>query len=463
MRQPPVLSRLLRGALLAFALALVASPAEAMPAFARKYGTSCTTCHTVFPRLSPFGEAFRRNGYRFPGIDGDYIKQEHIPLGNDEQKKVFPRAIWPGLLPASAPLAVAVNGSANFHPDKNSGAALADNGAAISINDLVGEAHLFAGGSFTERLTYFAQLTFHSDGTVEIEDAHIHFNDLLRRKHEINVWVGKGGPGTLTSFGLHSSYLSDVMMAPLAVTALYGASSESWSLVNNYTGAEVNGVIGGRFDYSIGVNAGSNNSIRVPENAYAHVGFKLGGMRLDGEGGGGPPTTDRPWEETSFALDAFAYRSKSRFTNASMASQDDVALTFGANVRLQLRSFELNSGIYQERHDHATVDNRAVNALSQYNELSYIVFPWLVPALRLDLSRLEPAGLPAATDFRITPGVAFLIVANLKLVLAAQIEWAQGVAPVGGWGEAGGFAAPPNPTKGVLEVETVTLTTWFAF
>jgi len=27
---------------------------------------SCQTCHLVYPKLTPFGEAFRRNGYRFP-------------------------------------------------------------------------------------------------------------------------------------------------------------------------------------------------------------------------------------------------------------------------------------------------------------------------------------------------------------------------------------------------------------
>jgi hypothetical protein len=49
-------------ALLVFAALLVFSrPAAAIPAFARKYGTSCQTCHTIFPKLNPFGEAFRRN------------------------------------------------------------------------------------------------------------------------------------------------------------------------------------------------------------------------------------------------------------------------------------------------------------------------------------------------------------------------------------------------------------------
>ena len=37
--------------------------AYSLPAFARKYKTSCATCHVGFPKLNAFGEAFRRNGY----------------------------------------------------------------------------------------------------------------------------------------------------------------------------------------------------------------------------------------------------------------------------------------------------------------------------------------------------------------------------------------------------------------
>ena len=37
----------------------------AIPAFARKYKTSCVTCHTVYPKLNPFGETYRINGFQF--------------------------------------------------------------------------------------------------------------------------------------------------------------------------------------------------------------------------------------------------------------------------------------------------------------------------------------------------------------------------------------------------------------
>ena len=99
-------------------------PAAAVPGFARKYGTSCLTCHTIYPKLTPFGEAFRRNGFRFPGSDSDFVKQDPVPLGQEAYKQMFPAVAWPGTVPSSVPIALGFNGQAVVHPDKTSGAAV---------------------------------------------------------------------------------------------------------------------------------------------------------------------------------------------------------------------------------------------------------------------------------------------------------------------------------------------------
>ena len=108
-------STCLRLVLVAAALAL-ATPASAIPAFARKYGTSCLTCHTVYPKLTPFGEAFRRNGYMFPGVDSDYVKADQVQLGQEANKKTFPNSVWPASIPSAVPLSVGANGQADHHP-----------------------------------------------------------------------------------------------------------------------------------------------------------------------------------------------------------------------------------------------------------------------------------------------------------------------------------------------------------
>jgi hypothetical protein len=77
-------------ALLAIALAYCSSAAatalptvnvKALPAFARKYGMPCSSCHEAWPKLSPFGQWFKDNGYQ---------------MGNDRDAPIFQApAYWP--------------------------------------------------------------------------------------------------------------------------------------------------------------------------------------------------------------------------------------------------------------------------------------------------------------------------------------------------------------------------------
>lgn len=56
-------------------------PAQAIPAFARKYGMPCSSCHEAWPKLSYFGQQFKDNGYQ---------------LGNDRDAPIYQQAAyWP--------------------------------------------------------------------------------------------------------------------------------------------------------------------------------------------------------------------------------------------------------------------------------------------------------------------------------------------------------------------------------
>ncbi len=51
-------------------LLMFSPPAWAIPAFARRYGVACSTCHSVWPALSSTGVSFKLSGYRrLNGID----------------------------------------------------------------------------------------------------------------------------------------------------------------------------------------------------------------------------------------------------------------------------------------------------------------------------------------------------------------------------------------------------------
>ena len=54
---------------------------RALPAFARKYGMPCSSCHEVWPKLSPFGQQFKDNGYQ---------------MGNEKDAPIYQNpAYWP--------------------------------------------------------------------------------------------------------------------------------------------------------------------------------------------------------------------------------------------------------------------------------------------------------------------------------------------------------------------------------
>ena len=77
-------------------LALIPKDAEAIPVFARKYGMACASCHTMFPKLTKMGVAFRERGFRFAaGRDDIEIQDErgkNYDAGGESPAAVFAAA-----------------------------------------------------------------------------------------------------------------------------------------------------------------------------------------------------------------------------------------------------------------------------------------------------------------------------------------------------------------------------------
>src|SRR5713226_9642825 len=88
---------------------------SAIPAFARKYQTSCSTCHNNYPELNDFGEAFKKNGFKFPKDDETFVKELPVLLGAKAQREAFPKAVYPGEIPGSIPLGFRYSGSAMYN------------------------------------------------------------------------------------------------------------------------------------------------------------------------------------------------------------------------------------------------------------------------------------------------------------------------------------------------------------
>jgi hypothetical protein len=475
--------------------------AWAIPSFARKYQTSCQTCHTIYPVLNPFGEAFRRNGYRFPSqngsVDSDAVKAPMIPLGQEEYEKTFPDSVWPDKITEAIPLSIWLNGSV---PVNLPGSAAKDAaGNTFTWAGIDAELHLFAAGAFNDSLTYMTQLTLESDfgsppSAFDIESAYLLWNDIAGPRHMLNLWVGRLWAPQLTSFGLHSDYLSDTVMPGVSVSGLYNPSATFTLGQGHHDGVEVNGIVGHRFDYSLGwvaSSAAAGLSLPNAENVYAHIGIKSGGVALDGEGKYGPNVPDprKPWAEKSITLDAFGFHGLTRMDNgtgtvaggpASPIQQDDRFNAVGGVAHAQYDSLILMAGVQLERHERpyqgtATTllatgttlpgvpDLTNATALVEYDEVDYVVWPWFVPGVRTEYTEAQVEGGPNAQLLRITPGVAMLVRPNIKVLLTSDLEWGKNLPVVGSWAPAGGTVVSTNGQAAKFEAETINATFGVAF
>ncbi len=143
---------LLVSSLLVVGVLAMATPAHAMPGFARKYNVACSTCHTIFPRLNKLGYEFKRLGYRMPPDveDGSAAK----PVTSLDEKIGFS---------TTNALAFYLRTSVSY--DK----ATAPDGSTTSASSAnLDQASILFGGAIPESgLSFFGEFVAYPDSAVE--------------------------------------------------------------------------------------------------------------------------------------------------------------------------------------------------------------------------------------------------------------------------------------------------------
>ncbi len=156
--------------LLCFAIlaGLLSQPdtAEAIPAFARKYQMSCTTCHAPFPRLKPYGDEFAGNGFN---------------LSDKEAPRYFINTGDKYLdLLRELPLAIRLEGYIKYQSNTDRDV---DFTAPYNLK-------LLSGGALGKHVSYYFYFFLSERGEVAgVEDAFIMFNNLFNK--EFDVYLGQ--------------------------------------------------------------------------------------------------------------------------------------------------------------------------------------------------------------------------------------------------------------------------------
>jgi len=386
---------------------LASETSKAIPAFSRKYKTSCATCHIAFPKLSAFGEAFRRNGYQFPnGGDAEATKEEPVSIGAEGNKRAFPDAIWPSTIPGSVPVSIVAELEATYAPKEPQ---------KWDFSPLEGEFALIAGGTIGDNIAFLSEVEV-VDDAIEIERANIIFNNLDGGNTAmLNLKIGKFEPGVF-SFSNHRR------ISPKYGILTNTLGDNKWSLEATQKGIEVNGVVGdGRLGYNVGLVEGRKNVINSQKDYYVHLAYKISGMRLDGvvpEDAAVLQGASQPWQDNSLTIGGFVYRGSATL-DGSPAGVPDVNDDFtmvGGDVNIWYDRLNLISAFAIQSDEKPLVGRPTLKSdlTSFMVEASYIVYPWLVPLARYESSKMKDA---TNSDTKIISAIQFLVRANVRFAL----------------------------------------------
>ena len=442
-------------------LAFSAKDASAVPAFARKYQTACSTCHLAFPVRNGFGEAFRNNGYRFPGgQDEDMVKETPIELGKDAYKNVFPNAIWPSDLPAMPSLGFLARVSASTAKSTE---------GKYTDSNYEEEIDIFFAGTVTPQISYIGDMAIGPNK----EPAKLGRLSLL--------WTFK--PGVTMAFGtVGFPERFDI----ISTTAGGDSNGFAAQMPNPNKGVELRltGDTGSGSGYSLIAGFGRNSQTdgaSIPpvnesddlgntsvihtydqnnsttggnfgDTKYARASFKLGGNGLL-SGAGGTFGNNYIGLDNSIVF-GVNYLSSSSGTNVDGADYvvglsntvygGDVTISYG-NIRLlgqytRFNEITVNETIQEVVNGIITTSTSTSNNYGKRNtyslEADYWLYPWLFGVVRYEHLKDSFNGSYA----KVIPGVGALLRPNFKV----GVEYVN-VANIETWNT--NYGASPAPTK----------------
>src|SRR5260370_242345 len=210
------------------AAAVLAPAANAIPAFSRKYRTSCATCHLAFPVLNSFGKVFRARGYRMSGGDEQLTKEKPISLGAPAWKRVFPGSLWPSDIPGASVIGFWLSSGSKVKPN------------APTTNEFEGITglNLLSAGTIGESFSFYMDVSIVNAGALPakasdaVDRAFFQYN---HSSHKVNLTVGVFEPrAVITSSHLRLMGISDYL------ANVYGMppTGNSFSLSPNQQGIE---------------------------------------------------------------------------------------------------------------------------------------------------------------------------------------------------------------------------------
>lgn len=378
-----------------------APTATAVPSFARKYKTSCQTCHVAFPKLNAFGRAFKANGYRFPaGQDPEMVKQERLPLGAEAYKKVFPKAVWPSDIAFFSPISAHMINRVNIQPDQ----------VPKTEFEFPHELEVFWADTVGERFSYLAE--------IEIDEGELEFNGFLQYDASPAFHVRIGGIDPQPEEFTEGRRLT---AAHYNFADIRGKSG-GFRLRDGSAGLEVQGAINGSKDvgglrYRAGiVNGDGRTDSNNAKDFFGGIDYKIGGMGV----AGGPQQagSEKPWVDNSVTVGILGYSGKATYETDEGIEYDDKVTYLIGHVSAWVGDLNLLGVYSSQKNDNPSGNGRELDTKAWFIEADYVLYPWLIPILRYENTE---KGNADAVEM-IVPAVSVLARANIRFYAEGQIR-----------------------------------------
>lgn len=435
-----------------------APKSSAIPAFSRKYQTSCTTCHNDYPELNDFGEAFKKNGFKFPKDDETFVKEPPVLLGAKAQKEAFPGAVYPGEIPGSVPVAFRYSGNFNYNSKQPIEAGFLPRTDLFVPNTFT----IIGAGSFGPTLSFWVDNDISAggaDAAAGLGDGYLKVNDLghgiglpkdtlnLRMgQFELDLPITQARTINLTPYDVYSQ----ASIATVNGTACATAATTPCTTNNPLQfgipqrGIEIGGYPNdGNFIWSLAVVDGSNNTaaLRNYKDVYVRVSQRFNLERdpasRNAVQAAGPTG---PRDHTSIRFGAFYYYGRNALNMdgslfPGFGTVHEPFYRAGGDFRFKYRQFELY-GVGMYGHDQNLLPNAVTGGFGRtspvtftggFAQAQYWIYPWAIALMRYDF-------VDSPTDFsngvsrydtrnRFSPGFQFLVRANIKVAFEYQHRW----------------------------------------
>jgi hypothetical protein len=430
-----------------------------------------------FPKLNDFGKAFKDAGFRFPKDDEDFIKIPPVMLGAPAQKEMWPKAVWPGTIPGMPPIGLRMNTffqvvskNRNDYNQQAPGVV----GPFVPRTDFQpGFFSIFTAGNFGDGIAFWVDEDFSVGGSNSsggLGDGYLKFVDIGRllklpkdslslrvgqfeldlpfspaRSWNLSGWdifdqanVGTGADNVNNALSLSSG----MQGVELSGGHSFGGYHYSLAVVNQNTGGTPG--LGAAVSPQVAFFSDSNY-----KDLFGRVSYRFN-LEKDAASRNGIQAAgaNGPRDHTYFDVGAFGFYGRSVQRLTGVLASDGTTPTvltarepfyrIGGNASFNYRNFNV-FGVYLYGHDKNLVPFTAPGAEGAtgfsaglpihygggFVEADYMATPWMMAIMRWDgvnsaSDRVNGIGLDGGPSFfhstrhRITPGVQFLIHANIK-------------------------------------------------